>query len=337
MECLSKLVGIKNTCATPVSHSDYWLDDIDVTLSEIEKYTEKDNSSAYQLTVDKINFSARSVADMIHQNFRGKYIATSMLSNGRVGYEQDNKILVATNNQRKGIILETCNLNSFTKFYISRLSLYLDTTGNVDVRVYDVTQGKLLDTITVATVAREITYANVNKSYTSLQKRMKLAFIYDATGHGSYTTYLGANGCYTCNSGYGSTKVNNYVNAQSVTIPLASDEVQENFTNISETGGLAVHFNLSCDHENWLCDIGNVVALPILYKAAAEIMRFASMKTDRFNTKAGNDEARMKTRLDYYELRFRESMDAILPQIKPPNDQLCFSCRDRIMSKVILP
>lgn len=337
MECLSKLVGIKNTCATPVSHSSYWLDDIDVTLSEVEQYIEKDVASAPQLVSDKINFAARSVADMIHQHFQGKYLASSMLTNGKVGYEQDNKVLVATNNKRKGIILETCNLYSHTKFYISRLSLFLDVTATVNVLVYDVIQGKLLDTIAVSCVAGEISYANVNKSYTSLQKIMKLAFIYDATGRNSYTTYLGGSGCATCSGGYGSLKVSNYVNAQSVTIAIGDDEIQNNFTNISETGGMAVHFNLSCDHENWLCDIGNVVALPILYKSAAEILRFGLMKSDRFNNKAGNDWERMQKRLDYFELRFRESMDAILPQIKTPNDQLCFACNDRIMSKVILP
>lgn len=337
MECLSKLVGIKNTCGTPVSHSNYWLDDVDITLSEVEKYIEKDQLSAIKFVESKIDFAARSVADMIHQNFAGKYVAASMLSNGRVGYEQENKVVVATNNQRKGIILETCNINSHTKFYISRISLFTDFTGNIDVKIYDTIQGKLLDTITVAAVADQITYANVNKSYTSLQKRMKLAFIYDATGINSYTTYLSSNGCYDCAGGYGTSKMSNYVNTYSVTIPNASDEIAENFTTISETGGMAIHFNLSCDHENWLCDIGNVVGLPILYKAAAEIMRYATLQTMRFNSRAGNDEERMKKRLDFYELRFRESMDSILPQIKIPTDPVCFECRDRIRSKVILP
>jgi hypothetical protein len=337
MECLSRLVGIKNTCDTPVSHSDYWLDDIDITISEVEKYVEKDQLSATKFVESKINFAARSVADTVNRNFLSKYEATTMLTNGRVGYEQENKTVVATTGNRKGIILEVCSLQSHTKFYISKLSLYTDFTGDIDVEIYDVTQGKLLDTITVTCVADQISYANVNKSYSSNQKRLKLAFLYDTTGVNSYQTYLSNSGCFDCAGGYGTMRVSNYVNAQSVSIPLATDEIDENFTNISETGGMAVHFNLSCDNENWLCDIGNVVALPILYKAGADILRYGMDATMRFNSRAGNDDARMQKRIDFLELQYREAMDNILPQIQIPSDPICFKCNDRIKTKITLP
>ena len=85
-----------------------------------------------------------------------------------------------------------------------------------------------------------------------------------------------------------------------------------------------------------MCDLGNLLALPLAYKAAAEIERYA-LDTNRFNDRAGNKEARIKERLDYYELRYRELFDGIIYKMMLPADDICFRCNERIKSRIILP
>jgi hypothetical protein len=326
---------MRNVCAGVEPTSGLYLDDIDLTKREVGQYVE--GVTVQDLVEAKINFSTQLVAQEINNKFLPTIRTRSQISDGRLGYFAENmQVNAAVANTYKGVNMRFCNEQSHLDLYISKLSIFTDFTGIIDVEVWDMLQNKLIDTITVAGIANEVVTVSVNKKYTTNNKRLDLAFVYNSTGINSYRSDLLASGCSSCNEKNGWYSVNYYFDGRGVTIPVASPKIGNNLSTTSDTGGLAVQYSINCNYSEWLCQMGNLVAMPILFKTAAEIMSYAE-RTKRFNDRAQNDKEHIKERKDYYELKYRELMDNVTQNIQPPKDMLCFTCNDRIKTVITLP
>lgn len=334
--CLENIVSIKNTCDAVASNSGLYLDDIDVTLREIEKYVTADYPNAAQLALDKIKFASKVVAAEINTYFQGQYRANSVIDSQRIGFHYNNKETVAASAVYKGMEIEICQSNSFLQLHLSTLELFVNYSGAVSVLVYDLIQGKLLDTIAVTAVAGEVVTVNINKTYNSNRKQMDIAIMYDATLVAQYKTDATSGGCSSC--GKGSLRsINGYVRARGISAALADPKINSSMVGESFTGGLSVVYSINCDKESWLCAIQNVIAQPVLYRAATDLMRFALDYSDQFNTRTRIDDDKLKRRHDYYLAKYEETMRNVLTKIKLPSDSLCFECNDRIKSVVAIP
>lgn len=221
--------------------------------------------------------------------------------------------------------------------FVSSLSLQVNFNGVVPVFVYDLFQNKLLDTINITAVSGEVVTVYPNKTYRSVRKELDLIFVYDATAFSSVKTTVTEGGCKSCGDGGSMVYLNQYLSTRSISILAADAKIEDNLTASGDTGGLSLVYSIQCNYEEWLCAISNSVALPILFKTAYEIMDYAINNSFRLNTATTINIDTMKLRRDEYTTRYKEAMDTLLQNIKLPNDEKCFECRQKSKHVVILP
>lgn len=101
-----------------------------------------------------------------------------------------------------------------------------------------------------------------------------------------------------------------------------------NIQRVDHTSGLSLSMTLACDHTEWICAMGDDLALPFLYKVGQGIMDRAISNGGRINNTRKEEmlevlAARAKQYMDEYET----SMTGLMSGITVPMDPMCFSCK----------
>lgn len=338
MSCLDNLVGIKSICITSESSSGLYIEDIGITANECDSYINSEYASGEKLIRDKIAFAGTLVSKLVNNHFASYINAKTLIDSNTLGFFQDNLDLVSgiTNNYG-GINLRVNNNNSYLSVFVNSISIQLDYTGDVDLKVIDLNTGSIIDTITIASVAGEVNTKFVNKTYESNRQKLDLIFVYDTTGIDSNTTLLRSpldGSCTNC-TGYGYS--NYYIWSAPIYIPIASTTIRNNLTAGQHTFGVSLNYSIQCSTNNWLCEIANLMSLPILYKAGEEIMNYAVYYSKRQTSNVNIDAELNKERLIAYQNKFNESIEATLKKINLPKGDICFKCEEYMKSAIILP
>lgn len=332
--CFENIIGIKTGCSTPVSTSGFYIEDTGITTTECEQYINKDYASGQALIEDKISFAVSQIKTLIGNHFASYINVKSLIDSQVLGTTQDNLVAksgIASN--YGGINLTLNNSDSYYSVFVNSVSLQLDYTGDVNVLICNLLTGEILDTIVVNCVDNAISIGYVNKVYSSSKQKLDLVFIYDTTGKTSINTILNSD-CVTCN---GYKYSNTYITSAPIYFPTADLKIKSSLSQGTHTFGLSVNYSVQCSLDKWLCQIANLMALPILYKASAEIMNYAVYFTKRNTSNANIDYERNKERLAMYEAKFSEAMDATLKKIVMPKNDRCFLCNDEFRTAIILP
>lgn len=337
LECFDDIIGLRGSCATPSSVSGLWIDDIGIELEELDAIINKSQPDSVSFFENKRDFATKQIIALLHSHFSDKYKTNTILRSGRIGFAKENQEAVAAAATMKGIEIELCNQDSHVDVFVSSLSLQVNTTGNVDVKVYDLFQNKLLDTITVAAVSGEVVTVYPHKTYKSVRKELDIIFVYDATAFSSVKTTVTQGGCKSCGDGGSMVNLNQYLSTRSISILNAAAKIESNLTASSDTGGMSLEYTIQCNYEGWLCNIVNSIALPILFKTGYEIMDYAYHNSKRLNTTTTINWEDLLKRRDEYNQRYQEAMNQLLQNIKLPQDEKCFECRQKSKHKVILP
>lgn len=332
LSCFENIINIRGLCENTDSTSGLYANDIDINKDFLDQIVTRQFSGALDFHERKLAFAIKQVTDQaltfLSPNFRG----STLLNSSRIGFHQENLSIVAgENNYLKGINIDLCNSSSYLNLFVHEISLQLTVTGNVDVKIYDLIQGKLLETITVACVANEICSVYPQLTLKSDRKKLNLFFGYDSSGISSNTTYLrNSSSCATCRGASGLT--NPYENIYSAKIDTGASKIKSNLRSMQETGGMSIIHSLSCNHESWLCSFSNILAMPILYRYGIEVMEFAKNVSvnDRINTTTHINAEEITARLDLYQKRYNESISNALSNIKTPSDKECFICRENV-------
>jgi hypothetical protein len=336
--CFDNLVSIRGACTETTATSGLYLDDFGVTLNECESYVTGDYSDAEDFVLKKIQASGKMIASSVNTFFSGKMITSPLSDNNRAGYvlqdmEADPLVLATM----KGIQFNVYSEKSFLDFYVDYVELFTDFTGSIDVKVYDLFQNKLLDTISVNTTANQISRKTVGKKYSTYRHDMNIAFLYDASTVGAYKTVISATGCGNCRDRNYFFKCNTYTQGRGVQIGVATNKVNENMSGTSYTGGMSVGYSVSCNYDLWLCSIGGLLALPLIYKSCAMIMFAAMNEGKRINTATTINMEQIQRKYNYFDTEYRNEMNRILPLIRIPEDNMCFECNDRVRTRISLP
>ncbi len=327
MSCFSNLIGLRGACTAVAPDSGFYLDQLNITRQEIEKFIEQPYNNPDDFFLDKLEFASQVVANQVYTSFRDKYLTHSVLKSARLGYTQENMQVKAGSGKLMGMQIELCNESSYIDFYLSEISLFLNVTGTTNVLVYDLLQNKLLDTIAVATTANQISTKVVNKTYRSDRKRLHLFIGYDSTGKNSYLTTIGENTCLNCNRNWFYN--NSWITANAVEVASADDKIQSNLDGLDHTAGLSMVYSLNCNHADWICTNNNVLAIPIMYRLASDILNYALMTTERFNSRTSIDAVKLTNMRDLYETQYQVHMESAMSRIMLPLDRNCFICQDR--------
>jgi hypothetical protein len=285
-QCFQNLVGITDTCNPPSGLS---LKQIGITTKEVGDFINSDYESAEELIEDKIDLATKKVSDRITNHLSEFMRSSSVIESARLGFPQDNLQLV-TGGDLRGIRIELKNETSFLDLFISSLSLQVNYTGQVSIYVFDLMQNKLIDTLSMNAVSGELSHLVVNKTYPSTRRKLNLAFVYDASSISSYKTYIKQGYCSTCTGSSYDAGINNYIKAGGIKVVSASVKTYENTTSIDNTAGMSLIYSLQCNPTEWLCSFSNLMAMPIAYKTAYNIMEYAVNVSKRLNSSTLIDE-----------------------------------------------
>lgn len=336
MACLDDIVGVKGCGESPTGVYVQQLPGI--TISDFDKAISVEHKAALPALQDKVKFAAKYVSETIRAQLANKYTLKSFIENNVLGYYYDDKQTVAAETGYLTGYQIRIDSTPYLKFYISNLSLFANTTGNVNVLIYDLIQGKLLDTITVAAVAGQIVTVSVEKEYFTNKQRLNLFIGYNSTFDSYKTSYYqnqtgwGANEWCTCQFGSSATS---FMYIKTGKIANASTKIQSNVETLTYGAGLSLSYSLQCSFDEYLCNAKNQIAFPVLYKAGAEIMkemrysRRLSGVVTNFQGEYGELEAA-------YDAEYNKLMGDLMKNMIMP-ESTCFSCNKQTRSVVNLP
>lgn len=118
-----------------------------------------------------------------------------------------------------------------------------------------------------------------------------------------------------------------------------SDAVAKNYANLettSHTSGLSIIATVVCDHAAWLCEVKDLIALPLAYKVAEECVNYGIGNADRI-TNRSIDLERLRERAAYFGAQYAALMEQVLANMRVPSDRVCFDCYKRTTQIVAIP
>lgn len=326
MKCFENLIWIKNACETITPSSGLYLDDLDISIDELNKILDETDGTPELYIKRKIEFAWMAMCSEINTHFAKYFVQNPLLENQKIGFPVANQSVVnGSNNVLKGIEIEMVNSRNYLDVFISSISVFADKTGTINVDVYDLITGKKIDTIAVDAIAGEISIAVINKTYKSTRKRLNLIFVYDSTGINSTKTLLRDGYCGSCN---GNQYSNRYAKFVGVMIGKDDPKMKSKLKTLTETGGISIEYSVQCNTSDWLCTFSNILAMPLLYKLGSEISDKA-LTSNRTNKKTLIDADKWQKRKDWFELKYRESLENMVQNIKPQTND-CFVCKSPI-------
>ena len=81
-----------------------------------------------------------------------------------------------------------------------------------------------------------------------------------------------------------------------------------------------------------------MMVYPILYKYAEVVLEFAlhEAPNERLNTTDTNNADLLQKRLESAQSKFAESMNGVLQNMKVPQDEKCFSCKESSRHAIVI-
>jgi hypothetical protein len=232
---------------------------------------------------------------------------------------------------------------SYLNFYLADINLAIDSTNtNVPVLIFDMTTGKLIDTITYSTGGLD---QYLGKNFTSARRKLDIAIVYEMSMNApKFITKKGS--CLSCGGGIREAHICPFVDAVGIELTTDGTNVLTS-ANSKYTAGMSVNYNVNCDRQGWLCSIGGLMALPLAYATAVEIYNYALTVSpnQRVNTAVVVNRGQNKTELqeglmaarDIAATRYGEELGAMLQNMRLPDDAHCWDCRKNIKYVTALP
>lgn len=333
--CFTDIIGYKGKCSTTTPSSGLYIEDIGITSKECDFYINSEYRNGDELIADKIDFATTLLRKTIANHFSSYINTKSLIDSQLLGHYADGlNLKTGVASRLGGISLTLNNSQSYYDVYVNSVSLQISTSQDVPVLVYNLVTGELLDTITITCVANKISTSYVNKTYSSNKRKLDLIFVYDTEGISSNTTSLNYDGCSSC-KGY--VYSNAFISSQPVYLDESDSKIRTSLTSTNHTYGLSINYSIKCSLENWMCEISNMMALPLLYKVGVEIMNYAVMYSNRQTSSVNVDAERNKERLAAYQQSYSEALDTTIKKINIPKYDKCFKCEEYLRSAIILP
>jgi hypothetical protein len=336
ISCFTNLVGLRPGYGTTPTSNLYLSQLTGITIKAADAATNEEQQSGFALLQEKIDFAGEHVKADIRAFLQDKMKLDNLIESDTVGQYKDDMATVASEaGQYKGVQLRFEDYGH-AELHINSISLYVQTSGDIDVKIFDLVTGTLLDTISVTAVANEIVEVLVNKVYKAKHRRLNLFIGYNATVASYATTTYYGSVCSSCGgnaSFYRCRDLHMYLRA--VKVPTAGAVQNTNLTAITNTAGLSVTYSLVCSAEGLMCNLANALAFAIQHKAGSLIMEelVFSKRLNSIVTLHGKDHRELA---DMYDARYESAMDKLLKNITLPKD-ICYRCDSRVNVRTRIP
>jgi hypothetical protein len=306
--CFSKYISSGFACETNPAKTT--LRTLGISEAKVSKVIGEEYDTPQQLWQDKFDLCYHQMTAHALQKFqRGGRYANGLIERKVVGERIDG---VKAGDGTAVFVMESkCPMD--VALNINTLSLHLNYTGTVDVKVWNLTTGEELLTIPVEVVSGVFKRVNVFERISFNGVNNKIAIGYDSDGIES-VHYRMRNDCITCPikqcgrfiRGYGGRLENGKV------------------TRTGHMAGMAVDYSLECDYEGFICANSAQLSTPLIYHIGAEIAAYA-LSGSRFNDHQKEEWERI---LMHCEEHYNASLERVLRSINLPNND-CFGCKSR--------
>lgn len=332
MDCFNTIIGLRGLLDgnTSVTH---YLDQCSITKDLVTKanYT---HDQVSDLLTDKINEATNVVAAQV-KVVKAPYLKTlDSFATNAIGHPIRNMTSVSTKTgYDAGASLELTSDTDFIQVNIDTIGLFAANTGNVTVSIYSLTEGRLLDTVTVAATAGQISTVSVNKTYRARQNNLALAFLYDSSFASYQCTAMPDQDCRSC----AAKKLRQSRYSYVAGVKFADGDAK-NLTNAvyeSDTAGIIVNYSLKCDYEQWICRNRALLTLACLYYTAYHIAEYCLI-SPKFNS-ATLDQRNMVMQIRDFNLnRYNEEFNGVMAGMVLPDNSDCFLCRKQSTNVITL-
>jgi hypothetical protein len=327
--CLDSLIGQDNGCASTTGT--LYLKDIGITQEFITTLLAKHNANTADFMAERRRLASEYVVRDVVNHLDRFLIGRTFVDHDRLGKWPDTEALTTSDaGYHNGVLVEVCTPASNTVLSLTRIEFYGETTGPVEVTVYDLKDGSVVEQFDVDAVAGQVASVEVN---INLQVRREKRRLFVTTDQDTFYKATMSAGCPSC-------KPTHYrhgpLDARSVRFLTTDKKVYANVATAPNTGGLSVVASVSCDHAAMLCEMKSAMALPLIYALGREVFTTALYNFDRWGIKDIRKDD-VEKRRDELEALYSKSMADVLKWIAVPNDPSCFVCDKKISTGVILP
>lgn len=336
--CFKNIIGLRNSCNEFASTSGIYINDIGISLNELNDFVGSDFANGEELFQSQRNLAIQIVSQTIHSYFNNRYKPFTLIDSKRVGFYHDNVQYITGNAEYKGMMIELDSKGSYIDFYLNELNLHTNFTGSITIEVYDLIHDELIDSFVIDSIANTFETIYPQKIYHADKNRMNLFIGYNTTG----INYLNSSstqsaGCVSCNRK--PNYANEFVTISCAKTSIAGAKIKSNINPSNDCGGLSIVYSLNCNHENWLCSISNLIALPIAFKTASLLMEYGYLITpnEMLTNRSTLNRDLLKERIQLYESKFHDSINGILNNIELPYDERCFICKQQSRTAIMLP
>jgi len=344
--CIESLLGLRG-CESPEPSTGLYIDDLGINQTFLGQLITDQYLNGVELFEDKRAFAWRKISSDVLTKLSPMMKSDTVIENKRVGQVVSNYANVQTAlgaGNYGGIRLKIDpNTVSYLNFYLADINLAIDSTNtNVPVLIFDMTTGKLIETITYAEGALD---QFIGKTFTSAKRKLDIAIVYESDINTvKFTPKKGT--CTSCGGGPRESHICPFVDA--IGIELTTDGTNVLTSSSSKyTTGMSLTYSINCDRQGWMCSIGGLMALPLAYATAVEVYNYALTisPNQRVNTSVIVNRGQNKPELmdgimaarDIAATRYNEELGAMLQNMRLPDDTHCWDCRKNMKYVTALP
>lgn len=330
MSCFDGLITLENTCDS--SEGVLSLQTLGITETFLSDITGPEDTTA-SLLADVARWASAYITQDIKGRFGKRLIPHTFVDRVLIGELKDSDDVTNSAGTIGGIVVEINHPNSVLTLSIYKAAYAGKTTGSQVFTIYDLTTGMTIGTFTLDVTAGQFMQTTVKIALPSVLKCSKYFIAHPALD--TYRTETGKGACSTCGDtayNYGGLKA--YGARMGASLPKRTSNLQR----VSHTSGLSLSMTLSCDHSEWICSLGNDLALPYLYKVGQGIMDRALDATGRMNNiKSEAYAQRLGERAAQYLEEYDAAMNGLMQGVAIPMDPMCFSCKRSSFTSVGIP
>lgn len=344
--CIESLLGLRG-CESAEPSTGLYIDDLGINQTLLGQLITDQYRNGVELFEDKRAFAWRKLSSDVLTRLTPMMKSDTIIESKRVGQVVSNYANVQTAlglGNYGGIRLKIDpNTVSYLNFYLADINLAIDSANvNVPVLIFDMTTGKLLETISYAEGSLD---QYIGKTFTSAKRKLDIAIVYQSSMNSAkFTPKKGT--CTSCGGGPREAHICPFVDA--IGIELTTDGTNVLTSKSSKyTTGMSITYNVNCDRQGWMCSIGGSMALSLAYATAVEIYNYAltvspnqrvntAVVVNRGSNKSELTEGIMAAR-DIAQTRYNEELGATLQNMRLPDDNHCWDCRKNMKYVTALP
>lgn len=329
--CFSNVIGIKENCTNGVTYK-LFINQLGINLTLLDQYAGTNYNSGLDLFNEKLEFAGEAMASEMLTSLSKRIKGNTILSNVSVGYFPDPIQTVSAIGAGTwvGVRIKQ-DTPSFIALALKDIKLNVIATGTIPLKIFNYQTKLLIADVNVT--AND--WSALNEVITSLGRDIDIVLGYESIVAAKRTLINRS----SCNGNCPPSFVSCGTCTDAVGVKFALNGADLGaVVNLGHTSGVELNYNVTCNYLSWLCSLSQVTALPLLYKVAAEITEYAIhfAPNERVNN-AVEFRDNLKSQYDFFTQKYNEALENVLQNMRLPQGDDCFVCKENVRYTVQLP